>query len=200
MRTSSNGISKKTTLHPVAFCSSRPPDVPRAYNVNSSSGCLRPGLFCPGATILRPDASGAVRRTLPSNHTPGAKPLPPAVPDAPRLACCLPRRLAIASSPLPLGPGSIPSYSTPSELRPHSHSQSTCHPEHSYTPPFLPHPADVLPLLLFSAPYPPLPSMSTRPPLCILPSPADVLPFFFFSSLPILAQHVFIHLTYLTCL
>ena len=128
-------ISKKTTLRPVAFCSSCPPDVPGAYNVNSSCGYLRPGLFCPGATFLRPDASGAVRRTLPSNHTPGAKPVPPAVPDAPRLPCCLPRHLAIANSPLPLAPGSIPWYSTPSELRPHSPSQSTCHPERSHTPP-----------------------------------------------------------------
>ena len=49
-------------------------------------------------------------------------------------------------------------------------------------PPFLQHPADVLPLLLFFAPYPPHPSTSAGPPLCILPSPADVLPFFFFSS------------------
>jgi len=56
-------ISKKSALCPVASCLPRRPDVPGAYNVNSSSGCFRPGSFCPGATFFRPDAPGApVRR------------------------------------------------------------------------------------------------------------------------------------------
>ena len=136
-------------MRPVAFCSSRPPDVPGAYNINSSSGCLLPGSVCPGVTFLRPGVLGVVRRTLPSNHTPSANPLPPAVPDAPWLACCLPRRITIPNPALPVTPSSIPWYSTPSELRPHSPSQSTCHPERSHTLPFLPYPADILPLLFF---------------------------------------------------
>ena len=76
-------ISKKTALRPVASCSPRPPDVPGAYNLNSSSGCFRPCSFLPGATFFRPDAPGAPWRSLPSNHTPSAKPLPPAAPEAP---------------------------------------------------------------------------------------------------------------------
>lgn len=101
-------VSKKTTLSCVVFCSSRPPDMPGPYNVNSSSGCVDPGSSSPGATCLRLDASSAVRRTLPSNHTLSANPLPPAVPDALRLACCLARRLTIGNPPLLLAPGSIP--------------------------------------------------------------------------------------------
>ena len=76
-------ISRKTALRPVASCSPRPPDVPGAYNINSSSGCFRPGSFRPGATFFRLDAPGAPWRSLPSNHTPRAKPLPPAAPEAP---------------------------------------------------------------------------------------------------------------------
>ena len=76
-------ISKKTALRPVASCSPRPPDVPAAYNVNSSSGCFRPGSFRLGATFFRPDAPGAPWRSLLSNHTPSAKPLPPAAPEVP---------------------------------------------------------------------------------------------------------------------
>ena len=78
-----NNIGKNTALRPVASCSPCPPDVPGAYNVNSSSGCFRPGSFRPGAAFFRPDALGAPWRSLPSNHTPSAKPLPPAAPEAP---------------------------------------------------------------------------------------------------------------------
>ena len=76
-------ISKKTALRPVASCSPRPPDVPGAYNVNSSSGCFHPGWFRLGATLFRPDTPGVPWRSLPSNHTPSTKPLPPAAPEAP---------------------------------------------------------------------------------------------------------------------
>ena len=76
-------ISNKTALRPVASCSPRPLHVPCAYNVNSSSGCFRPGSFRPGATFFCPDAPGAPWRSLPSNHTPSVKPLPPAAPEAP---------------------------------------------------------------------------------------------------------------------
>ena len=77
------GISKNTALSPVSSCSPRPPDVPGAHNVNSSSGCFCPGSFRLGATFIRPDTPGAPWHSLPSNHTPSAKPLPPAAPEAP---------------------------------------------------------------------------------------------------------------------
>jgi len=70
-------------LRPVASCSSSPPLVPGAYHVNSRSGCFRPGSFGLGATFFRPDAPGAPWRSLPSNHTPSANPLPHAAPEAP---------------------------------------------------------------------------------------------------------------------
>ena len=107
-------MSKKTALRPVASCSPRPPDVPGAYNVNSSSGCFRPGSFRPGATFFRPDAPGAPWRSLPSNHTPSAKPLPPAALEAPvRLPpppeAFRPRILSSQTRP-------VPSYDTPLPL------------------------------------------------------------------------------------
>ena len=76
-------ISKNTALHPIASCSPRLLDVPGAYNVNCSSGCFRPDWFCPGAISFRPDALSAPWCSLPSNHTPSAKPLLTAVPEAP---------------------------------------------------------------------------------------------------------------------
>ena len=126
-------ISKKTALRPVASCSPRPPDVPGAYNVNSSSGCFRPASFRPGATFFRPDAPGAPWRSLPSNHTPSAKPLPPAAPEAPvRLppppVAFRPRILSSQTRP-------VPSHDTPLPL---NLSQTL-----PYPPLFLPYPADV---------------------------------------------------------
>jgi len=164
---SHGNISKKTALHPVASCSPRPPDVPGPYNVNSSSGCFRPGSFRPGATFFRPDAPGAPWRSLPSNHTPSAKPLPPAVPEAPvRLPpppeAFRPRILFSQTRP-------VPSHDTPLPL---NLSQRL-----SYPPLFLPYPADVFL-------HPPHPS---RPPdaRCVPPQhPPDVLLLLFFRPLP----------------
>ena len=76
-------ISKNTALRPVASCSPRPPDVSGAYTVNSSFGCFCPGSFRPGASFFCPDAPGAPWCSLPSNHTPSAKPLPLVAPEAP---------------------------------------------------------------------------------------------------------------------
>ena len=76
-------MGKQTALRPVASCSPRAPDVQGVYNVNSSSRCFCPGLFCSGTTLFRPDTPGVPWRSLPSNHTPSAKPHPPAAPEAP---------------------------------------------------------------------------------------------------------------------
>jgi len=76
-------IRKKTTLRLGASGAPCPPDVPGAYNVNSSSGCYRPGCCAPGAPIIRQGAFDAVRCTLPSNHAPSENHLAPTTPDTP---------------------------------------------------------------------------------------------------------------------
>ena len=157
-------ISKKTALRPVASCWPRPPDVPSTYNVNSSSGCFRPGTFRPGATFFPPDAPGTPWRSLPSNHTPSAKPLPPAAPEAPvRLPpppeAFRPRILSFQTRP-------VPSHDTPLPL---NLSQTL-----PYPPLFLPYPVDV-----FLQPSPSFPSAGR--PLRILQHPPDVLLLLFFS-------------------
>jgi len=56
-------ISKKIILRPISPRSPCASDVPGTYNVNSSSGCVRPGLFRPevkGLPPMRPDATGSV--------------------------------------------------------------------------------------------------------------------------------------------
>ena len=56
-------ISKKNTLRSVSPCSFYASDTPGAYNVNSSSVCVRPGLFRPevqGPRPMHPDAKGSV--------------------------------------------------------------------------------------------------------------------------------------------
>ena len=62
-------ISKENTLRSVSPCSPCARHVPGAYNLNSSSGCVRPGLFRPelkglhldglDASLLRPDTLDA---------------------------------------------------------------------------------------------------------------------------------------------
>ena len=55
--------AKKVILRPISPRSPCAPDVPGAYNVNSSSGCVRPGSFRPevkGPPPIRPDATGSV--------------------------------------------------------------------------------------------------------------------------------------------
>src|ERR1700761_2773380 len=140
-------ISKNTALRRVASCSPRPPDVPGAHNVNSSSGCYRPGSFRPGAASFRPDAPGAPWRSLLSNHTPSAKPLPPAAPVAPvRLP---PPPEAFRPRILSSQTRSVPSHDTPLPL-----NLSRTLP---YPTLFLPYPAEVF-----------LPPSSSPPPLPIL--------------------------------
>jgi len=56
-------ISKKIILRPISPRSPCAPDVPGAYNVNSSSGRVRPGSFRPevkGPPPMRPHATGSV--------------------------------------------------------------------------------------------------------------------------------------------
>jgi len=56
-------ISKNIIMHPISPRSPCAPDVPGAYNVNSSSGCVRPRSFRPqvkGPPPMRPDATGSV--------------------------------------------------------------------------------------------------------------------------------------------
>jgi len=56
-------ISKKIILRPISHRSPCAPDVPGAYNLNSSSVCVRPGSFRPevkGPPPMRPDATGSV--------------------------------------------------------------------------------------------------------------------------------------------
>ena len=139
-------ISKNTGLRPVASCSPRPPDVPGAYNVNSSSGCFRPGSFRPAAISFRPDAPGAPWLNLPSNDTPSAKPLPPAAQEAPvRLPpppeAFRPRILSSQTRP-------VPSHDTlsPSEPLPNPPVPS----------PFSPLSSGRFPTPLFVAHYPPI--------------------------------------------
>ena len=157
-------ISKKTALRPVTFCSPRPPDVPGAYNVISSSGCFRLGSFRPGATFFRPDALGAPWRSLPSNHTPSAKPLPPAAPEAP-FACLLPQKSFDCEFSPPRRALLLPM------IPPLPLNLSRMLP---YPPLFLPYPADV-----FLPPSPSFPSAGR--PLRILQHPPDVLLLHFFS-------------------
>jgi len=157
-------LAKKTALRPVASCSPRPPDVPGAYNINSSSGCCCPGSFRRGATFFRPEALGAPWRSLPSNHTPSAKNLPPAAPGAafrlpPSPQAFRPRILSSQTRPVPSHDTSLPL----------NLSQTL-----PYPPLFLPYPADVFipPSPSFSSagrsPTPPFfvlyPSDSCRPP------------------------------------
>ena len=148
-------ISKNTALRPVASCAPRPPDVPGTYNLNSSSGCFCPGSFRPGAAFFRPDAAGAPWRSLPSNHTPSAKLLPPAALQVPVRLPPPPEafRLRILSSQT----RPVPSHDTP------SHSEPLPNPP-------LPSPSSPLssgrfPTLLFVAHYPSHPS---RPPDVLL--------------------------------
>jgi len=47
-------VSKKNTLRSVSPSSPCAPDVPGAYNVNSCSGCVRPGSFRPEVKRPRP--------------------------------------------------------------------------------------------------------------------------------------------------
>ena len=141
-------ISKNTALRPVASCSPRPPDIPGAYNVNSSSGCFRPGSFRPGAAFFRPNALGAPWRRLPSNHTPRAKPLPPAAPEAPvplppPPEAFRPRILSSQTRP-------VPSHDTPSPSKPL--------PNPPVPSPFSPLSSGRFPTPLFVAHYPPHPS------------------------------------------
>ena len=74
-------ISKKINLRPAASCPPCGPDVAGADNVNSSSGCGRPGPHRPdvvGVRLDAPDATRscppqqpcALRTTLPSRYTP----------------------------------------------------------------------------------------------------------------------------------
>jgi len=63
-------ISLKNTLRPGTSCTPSPPDGPGAYNVNSSSGCICPGTWLQGTTMLHRAATGAFRCTNPSNRTP----------------------------------------------------------------------------------------------------------------------------------
>jgi len=61
---SCGSISKKNTLRSVSPHSPCAPDVPGAYNVNSCSGSVRPGSFCPevkGPRPMRPDAQVSIR-------------------------------------------------------------------------------------------------------------------------------------------
>jgi len=56
-------IGKKIILRPTSPRSPWAPDVPGTYNVNSSSGCVRPGSFRPevkGPSPMPPDTSGSV--------------------------------------------------------------------------------------------------------------------------------------------
>ena len=56
-------ISKRIILRPISPRSPCAPDVPGAYNVNSSSGCIRLGLFRPEVKEpppMRLDATGSV--------------------------------------------------------------------------------------------------------------------------------------------
>ena len=76
-------ISRNTALRPIASCLPCPPHGRGTYKVYSSSGCFRPGSFHPGAAFFRPDAPGAPWCSLPSKHTPSAKPLSPAASEAP---------------------------------------------------------------------------------------------------------------------
>jgi len=157
-------IRKKTALRPVASCSPRPSHVPGAYNVNSSSGCFRPGSLRPGATFFRPDAPGAPWRSLPSNHTLSAKPLPPAAPEGPvhlppPPKTFRPRILSSQKRP-------VPSHDTPLRL---NLSQTLPYPSL-----VLPYPADI-----FLPPSPSFPSAGR--PLGILQHPPDVLLLLFFS-------------------
>ena len=62
LRTASH-ISNKNTLRSVSPCSSCTSDAPGAYNVNSSSGCIRRGsvrLEMQGLGPMHPDAKGSV--------------------------------------------------------------------------------------------------------------------------------------------
>jgi len=156
--------SKKAALRPVASGSPGPPDVPGAYNVNSSSGFFRPGSFRPGAAFFRPDAPRAPWHSLPSNYTPSAKPLLPAAPEAPiRLPpppeAFRPRIPSSHTRPLP-------SHDTPLPL-------NLCQ-TLPYPPLFLPYQADVFipPSLFF---------LSAGRPLRILQHLPDVLLLLFFS-------------------
>ena len=57
-------ISQKNTLGSISPRSPYAPDVPDAYNVNSCSGWVRPGSFCPdvkGPRPMRPDTLLPVR-------------------------------------------------------------------------------------------------------------------------------------------
>jgi len=54
---------KKVILRPISPRSPCAPDIPGTYNVNSSSGCVRPGLFRPQVKWpppMRPDTTGGI--------------------------------------------------------------------------------------------------------------------------------------------
>ena len=101
-------ISKKTTLRPGASGAPCASDVPGAYNINSSSGCYRPGCCPLGAHIKRQGASGAVRCTLSSNHAPSETCLFPAAPDTTGSSTTSPRGLPTMNYLHPVTPSAIP--------------------------------------------------------------------------------------------
>ena len=69
------GISKRNTLRSVSPYSPCAPDVPGAYNVNSCSGCVRPGSFRPEVKGLRPMCPDALDAalSLPDGMRPGGR-------------------------------------------------------------------------------------------------------------------------------
>ena len=101
-------ISKKTTLRPGASAAPCVPDIPGGYNVNSCSGCYRPGCCPLGAHIKRQGASGAVRCTLSSNHAPSETRLFPAAPDTTGLPTTSLRGLSTMNYLHPVTPSAIP--------------------------------------------------------------------------------------------
>ena len=84
-------ISKKTALRPLASCSPRPPEVQGAYNVNSSSGCFRPGSFRPSTTFFCPDPLGAPGGVCLATIPPAQNPAPLQRQKHP-FACLLPQK------------------------------------------------------------------------------------------------------------
>jgi len=123
-------ISKKIILRPISPHSPCAPDVPGAYNVNSSSRCVRPGSFRPevkGTPLMRPDATGSVwmHWTWPFCVRLLRPPPPETLPPAPSLF--LPSRLksmfpcfrsADAFQPQPLTSRPPPRHAGPSAFLP----------------------------------------------------------------------------------
>jgi len=116
---------KKVILRPISPRSPCAPDIPGTYNVNSSSGCVRPGLFRPEVKRpppMRPDTTGGIwmhwRRPFcvqtaqtpppPRNPPSNAQPLPPFMPKVhiPMLPFC--GHLSTATSHIPAPPPDTP--------------------------------------------------------------------------------------------